>query len=171
VPALWHRCGRLPVPQPHPPRSLRALHPGAGCTQCRQGWRGAGAPHLRAHTGGWHPLAVRMQGHHCCLHAWGWLLGRRFPEPVPLAWRCRADSGWSVSLASLHIASLWSNPQDDDIPGIVRYHTYEVLQKEVNNPRVRCAAAQQPWLAGTARGRYCTPNCGVVTAQHHIGQL
>ena len=27
--------------------------------------------------------------------------------------------------------------QDDDIPGIVRYHTYEVLQKEVQNPRVR----------------------------------
>ena len=27
--------------------------------------------------------------------------------------------------------------QDDDIPGIVRYHTYEVLQKEVANPRVR----------------------------------
>ncbi|PRW57030.1 sulfate adenylyltransferase [Chlorella sorokiniana] len=29
--------------------------------------------------------------------------------------------------------------QDDDIPGIVRYHTYEVLQKEVQNPRVRWA--------------------------------
>ena len=29
--------------------------------------------------------------------------------------------------------------QDDDIPGIVRYHTYEVLQKEVNNPRVKWA--------------------------------
>lgn len=29
--------------------------------------------------------------------------------------------------------------QDDDIPGIVRYHTYEVLQKEVNNPRVNWA--------------------------------
>lgn len=27
--------------------------------------------------------------------------------------------------------------QDDDIPGIVRYHTYEVLQKEVDNPRVK----------------------------------
>jgi len=29
--------------------------------------------------------------------------------------------------------------QDDDIPGIVRYHTYEVLQKEVPNPRVNWA--------------------------------
>ncbi|KAI8105133.1 hypothetical protein M9435_000304 [Picochlorum sp. BPE23] len=29
--------------------------------------------------------------------------------------------------------------QNDDIPGIVRYHTYEVLQKEVDNPRVRWA--------------------------------
>lgn len=29
--------------------------------------------------------------------------------------------------------------QSDDIPGIVRYHTYEVLQKEVDNPRVRWA--------------------------------
>ncbi len=30
-------------------------------------------------------------------------------------------------------------PQDDDIPGIVRYHTYEVLAKEVDNPRLRWA--------------------------------
>lgn len=29
--------------------------------------------------------------------------------------------------------------QDDDIPGIVRYHTYEVLQKETANPRVKWA--------------------------------
>jgi len=29
--------------------------------------------------------------------------------------------------------------QDDDIPGIVRYHTYEVLNKEVDNPRLRWA--------------------------------
>lgn len=29
--------------------------------------------------------------------------------------------------------------QNDDIPGIVRYHTYEVLQKEVDNPRVKWA--------------------------------
>lgn len=26
--------------------------------------------------------------------------------------------------------------QDDDIPGIVRYHTYEVLKAELNNPRI-----------------------------------
>eukprot|EP01025_Chloroclados_australasicus_P053602 TRINITY_DN6326_c0_g1_i1.p1 TRINITY_DN6326_c0_g1~~TRINITY_DN6326_c0_g1_i1.p1 ORF type:complete len:490 (-),score=52.56 TRINITY_DN6326_c0_g1_i1:484-1842(-) len=29
--------------------------------------------------------------------------------------------------------------QDDDIPGIVRYHTYEVLKAEVNNPRINWA--------------------------------
>lgn len=29
--------------------------------------------------------------------------------------------------------------QDDDIPGIVRYRTYEVLKNEVNNPRLRWA--------------------------------
>jgi sulfate adenylyltransferase len=29
--------------------------------------------------------------------------------------------------------------QDDDIPGIVRYHTYVVLEKEANNPRLRWA--------------------------------
>lgn len=29
--------------------------------------------------------------------------------------------------------------QDDDIPGIVRYHTYEVLKKEVDDPRLRWA--------------------------------
>lgn len=27
--------------------------------------------------------------------------------------------------------------QDDDIPGIVRYRTYEVLKAETNNPRLR----------------------------------
>eukprot|EP00803_Ostreobium_quekettii_P010745 evm.model.scf_186.6 EVM.evm.TU.scf_186.6 scf_186:45548-50520(-) len=29
--------------------------------------------------------------------------------------------------------------QDDDIPGIVRYHTYEVLKKELNNARIHWA--------------------------------
>lgn len=29
--------------------------------------------------------------------------------------------------------------QGDDIPGIVRYHTYEVLKKEVDNPKIRWA--------------------------------
>lgn len=29
--------------------------------------------------------------------------------------------------------------QDDDIPGIVRYRTYEVLKEEVSNPRLRWA--------------------------------
>lgn len=29
--------------------------------------------------------------------------------------------------------------QDDDIPGIVRYHTYEVLKKEIDNPNIRWA--------------------------------
>jgi len=29
--------------------------------------------------------------------------------------------------------------QDDDIPGVVRYHTYEVLKAEANNPRLRWA--------------------------------
>lgn len=27
--------------------------------------------------------------------------------------------------------------QDDDIPGIVRYHTYEVLKAELNNPNIK----------------------------------
>ena len=29
--------------------------------------------------------------------------------------------------------------QDDDIPGIVRFRTYEVLKTEVNNPKLRWA--------------------------------
>ena len=29
--------------------------------------------------------------------------------------------------------------QDDDIPGIVRYRTYEVLKEEVSNPKLRWA--------------------------------
>jgi len=27
--------------------------------------------------------------------------------------------------------------QNDDIPGIVRYKTYEVLKDELNNPRIK----------------------------------
>ena len=34
---------------------------------------------------------------------------------------------------------LWLGNQDDDIPGIVRYRTYEVLKDEVANPRLRWA--------------------------------
>lgn len=30
-------------------------------------------------------------------------------------------------------------PQGDDIPGVVRYRTYEVLKKEADNPRLRWA--------------------------------
>jgi len=32
-----------------------------------------------------------------------------------------------------------STPQDDDIPGIVRYHTYEVLKQEIADPRIKMA--------------------------------
>lgn len=32
-----------------------------------------------------------------------------------------------------------SHFQDDDIPGEVRYHTYEVLKEETHNPRLRWA--------------------------------
>lgn len=38
-------------------------------------------------------------------------------------------------LLSCHCVRL----QDDDIPGIVRYHTYEVLKQEINNPAIRWA--------------------------------
>lgn len=31
------------------------------------------------------------------------------------------------------------SPQDDDISGVVRYRTYEVLKAEANNPRLRWA--------------------------------
>jgi hypothetical protein len=33
----------------------------------------------------------------------------------------------------------WFAPQDDDISGVVRYRTYEVLKAEANNPRLRWA--------------------------------
>ena len=49
------------------------------------------------------------------------------PDPYPPPPLCCPDACHSALLL----------PQDDDIPGIVRYHTYEVLQKEVANPRVR----------------------------------
>ena len=35
--------------------------------------------------------------------------------------------------------SMTSALQDDDIPGIVRYRTYEVLKEEVANPKLRWA--------------------------------
>jgi sulfate adenylyltransferase len=34
---------------------------------------------------------------------------------------------------------IWCCCQDDDIPGIVRYHTYEVLKREIDNPNIRWA--------------------------------
>lgn len=41
-------------------------------------------------------------------------------------------------------------PQDDDIPGIVRYRTYEVLKGELADPRVKwCVHAR------VLRGRAC----------------
>jgi hypothetical protein len=44
----------------------------------------------------------------------------------------------NVALSSANVGpTLPQCLQDDDIPGIVRYHTYEVLQKEVDNPRVK----------------------------------
>lgn len=53
-------------------------------------------------------------------------------------------SALSIPLADRHkctallcFYNLWH--QDDDIPGIVRYHTYEVLKNEVDNPRLRWA--------------------------------
>lgn len=36
-------------------------------------------------------------------------------------------------------AVIFGGVQDDDIPGIVRYRTYEVLKEEVANPRLRWA--------------------------------
>ena len=47
-------------------------------------------------------------------------------------WHCTA---WHAPHYTLCAALL----QDDDIPGIVRFRTYEVLKKEVNNPKLRWA--------------------------------
>ena len=40
---------------------------------------------------------------------------------------------------TLPAAKAWPAVQDDDIPGIVRYRTYEVLKEEVANPQLRWA--------------------------------
>ncbi len=44
-------------------------------------------------------------------------------------------------LSQHHTASYVSHrfPQDDDIPGLVRYHTYEVLKAELQNPSIKWA--------------------------------
>ena len=45
-----------------------------------------------------------------------------------------AHFAWTATLIC------WPRPrclQDDDIPGIVRYRTYEVLKEETSNPRLR----------------------------------
>ena len=56
--------------------------------------------------------------------------GRRVQNPCP------RDS-W-LSLAHQRLKSVYMR-QDDDIPGIVRYRTYEVLKEEVANPKLRWA--------------------------------
>jgi ATP sulfurylase len=43
---------------------------------------------------------------------------------------------WDITC---HDAMLRSVLQDDDIPGVVRYRTYEVLKEEVANPQLRWA--------------------------------
>ena len=52
-----------------------------------------------------------------------------------IAWplRCTSNDDGIVSFAEA------VRLQDDDIPGIVRYRTYEVLAAEVDNPRLRWA--------------------------------
>jgi hypothetical protein len=64
--------------------------------------------------------------------------GLKLAQGVFIAWLV----AWLISF----IAWLVPGPhptcgptQEDDIAGIVRYHTYEVLQQELNNPRVRWA--------------------------------
>lgn len=76
------------------------------------------------------------------------------PHPL-LVYKCSALSQWkSVSVRVDEITALdknetvptsfksalhCSSPQDDDISGVVRYRTYEVLKAEANNPRLRWA--------------------------------
>lgn len=38
-----------------------------------------------------------------------------------------------------HCPSFSLKTKDDDIPGIVRYHTYEVLREEIGDPAIRWA--------------------------------
>ena len=57
-----------------------------------------------------------------------------------MATPARVPACLSLCLARLHThQSTTSTLQDDDIPGIVRFRTYEVLKEEVANPKLRWA--------------------------------
>ena len=74
----------------------------------------------------------------CVWGAVGWLARRRTGSPTPRA----------------HTLPPLRPAQDDDIPGIVRYHTYEVLKEEVANPRLRWVLA--PGATGASAGSACS---------------
>ena len=61
----------------------------------------------------------------------------REPRTADMRAPCSRLSGFWDASAPLTPSAL--APQDDDIPGITRYHTYEVLKEEVGNPRLRWA--------------------------------
>ena len=86
-----------------------------------------GAPHLRPHPGAPRLLqagATAWCGGSVC---WQQRAGGRTPFGMPLR---AAPTHAMVLPASCGL-------QDDDIPGIVRYRTYEVLKEETANPRLR----------------------------------
>lgn len=78
------------------------------------------------------------------------------------------DRGYAAQPADGFCPSQQLAVQDDDIPGIVRYRTYEVLKEEVANPRLRWAYLPYSMhMAGPReaiqhmiiRKNYGTPSC------------
>jgi sulfate adenylyltransferase len=100
-----------------------------------------------------------------CVQVWGFELPKRvFPCATPeevratlpegedvVAFQCRNPihrAHYELFTRALHADNVSKNAvclvhptcgptQDDDIPGIVRYQTYEVLKQEVQNPQIR----------------------------------
>lgn len=62
-------------------------------------------------------------------------------------YRCDGISEQSDSLLAACVACAHMHTQDDDIPALVRYHTYEVLKKELNNDRIKWCAGGGPVVA------------------------
>lgn len=83
-----------------------------------------------------HLPSQRTRSHDCCVTS------LHFPpldDELPIAGIVVAAPFPHTSYPYFCLSFFLSPLQDDDIPGIVRYHTYEVLKEEVANPRLRWA--------------------------------
>ena len=139
-PPRRRRRRRLPVSQPDPPRALRALHPGARCSQ-RAGKSHAPSyahsAHAYVHTA---PMfspffssCLAFFAHLCTslyLLVYSPIPPSTHPFPPLTAIRFSPVNEQAESAVVL-VHPTCGPTQPGDIPGSVRFRTYEVLQDEI----------------------------------------